>query len=71
MLFRVEEMKKLRQKVIEDLEMLNLRLKHTLTDPYLNLYKEVGAFLRDHENLFILAKGTGHLVGHYMAEKFT
>lgn len=51
--------------------MLNLRLKHALTDPYLKQYKEVGAFLRDHENLFILAKGTGFNVANYMAEKFT
>ena len=51
--------------------MLNLRLKHALTDPYKNQYKEVGAFLRDHENLFILAKGTGFMVANYIAEKFT
>ena len=66
-----KELKKLRQKIIEDLEMLNIRLRHTLTDTYQNQYKEVGAFLRDHENLFILAKGTGFMVAHYMAEKFT
>lgn len=51
--------------------MLNLRLKHSLTDSFLTQYKEVGALLRDHENLFILAKGTGFLVANYIAEKFT
>lgn len=51
--------------------MLNLRLKHALTDPFKNQYKEIGAALRDHENLFILAKGTGFMVANYMAEKFT
>jgi hypothetical protein len=51
--------------------MLNLRLKHALTDQYLNLYKDVAALLRNHENLFILAKGTGYLVANYMSEKFT
>ncbi|CDW73732.1 glucosamine--fructose-6-phosphate aminotransferase [Stylonychia lemnae] len=66
-----KEQKKLRQHIIEDLEMLNLRLKHALTDPYKNQYKEVGAFLRDHENLFILAKGTGFMIATYIAEKFT
>ncbi len=48
-----------------------MRLKHALTDPYLTKYKEVSALLRDQENLFILAKGTGFLVAQYMAEKFT
>lgn len=61
----------MRQDMIEDLEMLNLRLKHTLTDTYKDKYKEIGVFLRDHENLFILAKGTGFFVANYMAEKFT
>ncbi len=51
--------------------MLNLRLKHALTEPYKAQYKEVAAFLRDHENLFILAKGTGFMVANYIAEKFT
>lgn len=51
--------------------MLNLRLKQALTDPLLNQYKEVASFLRDHENLFLLAKGTGFLVANYMSEKFT
>ena len=64
-------MKKLRQDMIEDLEMLNLRLKHTLTEVYKEKFKQIGTFLRDHENLFILAKGTGFFVANYMAEKFT
>ena len=51
--------------------MLSLRLKHALTDQFKNKYKEVGALLRDQENLFILAKGSGFLVANYMAEKFT
>ena len=51
--------------------MLNLRLKHALTDAYITKYKEVASLLRDHENLFILAKGTGFMVANYMAEKFT
>lgn len=51
--------------------MLNLRLKHALTDHYLNLYKDVASLLKNHENLFILAKGTGYLVANYMSEKFT
>jgi glucosamine 6-phosphate synthetase-like amidotransferase/phosphosugar isomerase protein len=51
--------------------MLNLRLKHTLSDTFKDKYKEVATFLRDHENLFILAKGTGFFVANYMAEKFT
>lgn len=69
--FGLEETKKLRQKIIEDLEMLSLRMKHALTDPFKLKYKEVAALLRDQDNLFILAKGTGTLVGSYMAEKFT
>jgi len=28
-----KEIKKLRQKIVEDLEMLNIRLKHALTEP--------------------------------------
>lgn len=31
----------------------------------------MAAFLKNHENLFILAKGTGYFVAHYMSEKFT
>lgn len=57
--------------MVEDLEMLNLRLKHALTDTYINQYKEVAQLLKDHENLFILAKGTGFMVANYMSEKFT
>lgn len=67
----LEELKKIRQQIIEDLEMLNLRLKHALTEPFKVQYKEVAALLRDHENIFILAKGTGFFVANYMAEKFT
>ncbi len=51
--------------------MLNIRLKQALTDSLLNQYKEVASFLRNHENLFLLAKGTGCLVANYMSEKFT
>ncbi len=42
-----------------------------MTDPLLKSYREVASFLKDHENLFILAKGTGYLVANYMSEKFT
>jgi glucosamine--fructose-6-phosphate aminotransferase (isomerizing) len=66
-----KDVKKLRQMIIEDLEMLSLRMKHALTEPFKQQYKEIGTFLRDHENLFILAKGTGFYVANYMAEKFT
>lgn len=48
-----------------------MRLQNALTEPYKAQYKEIGALLRDHENLFILAKGTGFMVANYMAEKFT
>jgi glucosamine 6-phosphate synthetase-like amidotransferase/phosphosugar isomerase protein len=51
--------------------MLNLRLKQALTDPLQKAYKEVASFLKDHENLFILAKGSGYLGANYMSEKFT
>lgn len=51
--------------------MLNLRLKHALTEPFKEQYKQIGAMLRDHENLFILAKGTGFFAANYVAEKFT
>ena len=51
--------------------MLSLRIKHSLTEPFKVKYKEVAALLRDQENLFILAKGTGFYVANYMAEKFT
>jgi glucosamine--fructose-6-phosphate aminotransferase (isomerizing) len=67
----LEEVKKMRQDIVEDLEMLSLRLKHTVTDSFKNQYKEIGAFLRNHENLFILAKGPGFYVANYIAEKFT
>ena len=48
-----------------------MRLKHSLTEPILEKYKNVAAFLRDHENLFILGRGTGVFVANYMSEKFT
>jgi len=48
-----------------------MRLKHTLTDSMIPKYQEVADFLKGHENLFILAKGTGVYVANYMAEKFT
>eukprot|EP00350_Pseudokeronopsis_sp_OXSARD2_P005979 CAMPEP_0170542988 /NCGR_PEP_ID=MMETSP0211-20121228/2248_1 /TAXON_ID=311385 /ORGANISM="Pseudokeronopsis sp., Strain OXSARD2" /LENGTH=111 /DNA_ID=CAMNT_0010846237 /DNA_START=1483 /DNA_END=1818 /DNA_ORIENTATION=- len=63
--------KKMRSCIIEELEMLNLRMKHSLSDSYLNQYKEIGTFLRTHENLFILGKGTGVYVAEYIAGKFT
>lgn len=46
-------------------------MKHTLTEPYDLQYKDIAAFLRDHENLFILAKGAGVFIATYIAEKFT
>ena len=51
--------------------MLNIRLKQALNDSLLSKYKEVASFLKNHENLFILAKGTGNFVANYMSEKFT
>jgi glucosamine--fructose-6-phosphate aminotransferase (isomerizing) len=51
--------------------MLNMRLKQALTEPVLQKYREVGEFLKNHENLFILGRGTGVFVCNYMAEKFT
>jgi len=51
--------------------MLSLRLKHTLSEPFHQKYKDIATFLKPHENLFILAKGTGYFVANYMSEKFT
>ena len=46
-------------------------MKETLTEPYQTKYKEIAGFLRDHQNLFILAKGPGVFIATYIAEKFT
>lgn len=51
--------------------MLSLRMRNTLNEQYKTLYKEIGAFLRDHQNLFILAKGSGFYIANYVASKFT
>jgi hypothetical protein len=37
----------MRQQLIHELEMLSLRLKHALTEPFKQQYKEVAALLRD------------------------
>lgn len=59
-----------RKKIVQDIGYLSLRLKHCLQANYLAQYKEVAKFLKNQDNLFLLAKGTGVFVSDFAAQKF-
>ncbi len=61
----------MRLKIVEDLELLNMRLKYSFKEELIPQYKAVAEMLKGQENLFLLAKGTGYFVANYMSEKFT
>ena len=65
-----KEIKARRKNLIRDIEMLPERINMTLTDEYLEIYKQVAEVLKDQRDMFMLAKGTGFLAQNYMAGKF-
>lgn len=65
-----KEIKAKRKSLIRDIEMLPERINMTLTDEYLEIYKQVAEVLKDQRDMFMLAKGTGFLTQNYMAGKF-
>ena len=65
-----KESKKKRQDLIRDISGLSSKLQHTMKGEYLDTYKEIGEFLKDQQNLFILGKGVGFHAGNYVASKF-
>lgn len=50
--------------------MLPERINATLTDEYVELYKQIAEVLKPQQNLFCLGKGTGNFTMSYMAQKF-
>lgn len=50
--------------------MLPERINKTLTDEYIELYKQIAEVLKPQQNIFCLGKGTGYLATSYMAQKF-
>lgn len=65
-----KEMKQRRKALVEDIELLPERINMTLTDEYIELYKQIAEVLKPQQNLFCLGKGTGNLAVSYMAQKF-
>ena len=59
-----------RKAIVSDIGYLSLRLKHSLQPAYIEKYKAIGKFLKAHDNLFVLAKGTGIFVADYVSQKF-
>ena len=64
------EMKVRRKNLIKDIEMLPERINASLTDEYIELFKQIAEVLKPQQNLFCLGKGTGNLAVSYMAQKF-
>lgn len=62
-----KEVKAKRQKLIWEINSLPDKLQ-SLTES--KVYEQVSEMLKSHHNLFILAKGLGHFIGGYMAQKF-
>lgn len=61
---------KSRKNLIKEISGITGRMKSTLTGNYLETYKKIATFMKDKENLFILAKGVGLLASNYIATKF-
>ena len=59
-----------RKALIRDIELLPERVNLTLTEPYIEQYKQIAEVLKPQTNLFCLGKGTGNLICSYMAQKF-
>ena len=45
-------------------------MKQTLQPSYLAKYKAIAQFLKGQDNIFLLAKGLGHFVADFVAQKF-
>lgn len=56
-----------RQAIVSDIGYLSLRLKHSLQQSYHEKYKQIANFLKNQDNLFVLAKGTGIFVADYVS----
>ena len=56
-----------RQKLIREINSLPEKLQSLTQD---KVYEQVSEMLKTQHNLFILAKGLGHFIGGYMAQKF-
>jgi len=59
-----------RKQLIQDIGYLSLRMKQTLQPSYLAKYKAIAQFLKGQDNIFLLAKGLGHFVADFIAQKF-
>lgn len=59
-----------RKQLIQDIGYLSLRMKGTLQPSYLEKYKAIAQFLKGQDNIFLLAKGLGHYVADFIAQKF-
>jgi len=60
-----------RQALVQQIEQLPEILEHLLNDLECNQqYSKISKVLKNQQNLFILAKGSGNFVGNFMAQKF-
>lgn len=66
-----KRVKEERQHLISDIGYLSLRLKLTLQPKFIQQYKDIAAFLKTQDNLFILSKGTASFIAEYAAMKFS
>jgi len=64
------EMKKRRNALLKDIEMLPERVNMALSDEHIETYRNIAEMLKTQQNLFCLGKGTGFLVCNYIAQKF-
>lgn len=57
--------------MIREINHLSDSLALLINDEEMQLrYAQISEVLKDHQNLFILAKGAGNFVGNYIASKF-
>ena len=65
-----KEAKSKRQALINDIEELPQRIRHTFEDEYIELYKEIAEKLKGSQDMFLLGKGTGFFAANYIGSKF-
>ena len=59
-----------RKELVSDIEDLTSKIRETLDDDYIELYKKIAEALKNQQDLFILGKGTGFMAAEYAASKF-
>lgn len=67
----VKEIKQRREKLVSEIMALPGHFEHLLSDKHLlEQYEKISEVLKNHHNLFVLAKGSGWFAANFIAQKF-